>query len=182
MSVAVGAKYTKENIIYNGLDAVEKALVEEALNGEVRTRYAVVRFEVTNLDIDVASGKRQPRVNLSAIEVMHGDDADTVKGMLGKEFRYRSGRIDEPTGDTIFDTAQPALEAAPKEDAKPGEPWPGDVNYSDGTNGDEGSSQPDSGPVTDDAPNGGDPAGDGQPADDKPSAKRSRAAKAAASA
>lgn len=102
MSVAVSSKFTKDTVVYNGLDAIEKDLIEEGLNGAPTTHYAVVAFEVTNIDIDVKSGKRQPRVNLKNIEVMHGDKATEVKAMIDAEFRYRNGRMDAP-GDTLFD-------------------------------------------------------------------------------
>ncbi|TDC35675.1 hypothetical protein E1211_15325 [Micromonospora sp. 15K316] len=98
MTVKISAQLTRERKEFNGLDRIERELVDQPRG----VRYAVVAFEVKRVSDEIDEGVEIPTIRLSHIEPVDGVQADRVRDMLAERYQDRTGKTLE--GDpTLFD-------------------------------------------------------------------------------
>lgn len=120
MSVSYQARFRKDDSQYDGLVAVEKALIEEPLTPHV----VVGVVETVRFTTDVATGVTTPVVRFRQIEVVTEADSITVTNMLQAAYSRRTGRDD--TQPSLFD---PDSEPQDRDGMPAGQAWPGDVDF-----------------------------------------------------
>lgn len=100
MTVKISAQLTRERKEFNGLDRIERELVDQPRG----MRYAVVAYEVKRVTDEVDEGVEIPTIRLSHIEPVDGVQADRVRDILAERYKDRTGKSLE--GDpTLFDVA-----------------------------------------------------------------------------
>jgi len=95
--VQISGTFKKDERIFNGLEAIAKELIEHPL-----TRHLVVGvIETSGINKTAASNWAETAtVRFPAIEVVTGDAAITVRGILEAAYAERTGRSAPP--DTLF--------------------------------------------------------------------------------
>ncbi|MEV4846117.1 hypothetical protein AB0K20_23230 [Micromonospora matsumotoense] len=98
MAVKMAAQLTRAQREFNGLDRIERELLDQRRG----VRYAVVSFHVKRVSDEIDEGVEIPTVQITHIEPVDGDDADRVREMLADRYKDRTGKSLD--GDpTLFD-------------------------------------------------------------------------------
>ncbi|QDY06138.1 hypothetical protein FJK98_02310 [Micromonospora sp. HM134] len=98
MAVKMAAQLTRAQREFNGLDRIERELLDQRRG----TRYAVVAYHVKRVSDEIDEGVEIPTVQITHIEPVEGSDADRVRELLADRYKDRTGKSLD--GDpTLFD-------------------------------------------------------------------------------
>jgi hypothetical protein len=119
--VNVSAKFRKDDEIYNGLAAIEQALVTDPL----RRHWIIAEVGRKFLKIDdEEGGVSTPTIKLCRVETVDGETAETVKTILLEAYAKRTGNRAELQGELPLDGADGGLGSVKEPDRWLGEPDP----------------------------------------------------------
>ena len=97
MTVNIKGTWTKKTRDRNGLEAVEKDLLDRTRADDTYACVVIVAPHATRWT--ATDGSEVPTVAVRAIEVMDGDQDDAVRKLLADQFRARTGRTELPMDD-----------------------------------------------------------------------------------
>lgn len=102
MTVKIAAQFTDKSRLLNGLDALEKSLVDEWNDPHAPLRHtAIVTYELAYTKRTVKDHTEQPTIMVRHFEPVFDEAAVTATTLQQQAFSARTGREFQPS---LFDT------------------------------------------------------------------------------
>jgi hypothetical protein len=136
VSIQIAAHYTRDTRINNGLHSIQQELLDDP---DTR-RVAVCIVEVVETGERIQDGHKPfVKVNLFAIEPLHGDDALEARTIMERAVKARTG---QPHAPTLFDAPYVGEGEDDGDDRDPRLDSPDNMGDGDGEDEDEDEDEP----------------------------------------